>query len=79
VDESLDAAVAKAQDGGSEGGIPVGAMLVHEGRIIGRGHNGRVQRDPARRDGRNGERRQAAGGHLQAKRAVHDDVALRNV
>jgi tRNA(Arg) A34 adenosine deaminase TadA len=36
VDESLDAAVAKAQDGGSEGGIPVGAMLVHEGRIIGR-------------------------------------------
>ena len=41
------AALDEARSGLSEGGIPIGAVLVHEGRIIGRGHNQRVQRaDP---------------------------------
>jgi len=39
----LDAAREQARQSLSEGGIPIGAVLVHEGRIIGRGHNCRVQ------------------------------------
>ena len=47
MDEFLDAAIAEAQAGLDEGGIPIGSVLVHEGRIIGRGHNRRVQRKSA--------------------------------
>lgn len=47
MDEFIDAAIAEAQDGLAEGGIPIGSVLVHEGRIIGRGHNRRVQRGSA--------------------------------
>ena len=39
----LDAAVEEAQQGAAEGGIPIGAVLVYRGEIIGRGHNRRVQ------------------------------------
>jgi creatinine deaminase len=46
-DEFLDAAVAEAALGLAEGGIPIGAVLVHDGKIIGRGHNRRVQRGSA--------------------------------
>ena len=46
-DEYLDAAVAEAALGLAEGGIPIGAVLVHDGKIIGRGHNRRVQRGSA--------------------------------
>ena len=46
-DQFLDAAVAEAEAGLAEGGIPIGSVLVHEGRIIGRGHNRRVQRGSA--------------------------------
>src|SRR5215470_17397806 len=42
-DPFLDAAIEQAGKSLSEGGIPIGAVLVHEGRIIGRGHNCRVQ------------------------------------
>lgn len=46
-DPFFEAAVAEAQAGLAEGGIPIGSVLVHEGRIIGRGHNQRVQKgDP---------------------------------
>lgn len=41
--EFLGAAVSEARLGRSEGGIPIGSVLVAEGRIIGRGHNRRVQ------------------------------------
>ncbi len=41
----LTAAIEEAERGRSEGGIPIGAVLVHGGRIIGRGHNRRVQMD----------------------------------
>jgi len=47
MDEFIDAAIAEAQAGLAEGGIPIGSVLVHEGRIIGRGHNRRVQRGSA--------------------------------
>lgn len=47
MDEFIDAAIAEAQAGLGEGGIPIGSVLVHEGRIIGRGHNRRVQRGSA--------------------------------
>jgi len=47
MDEFLAAAVAEAEQGRAEGGIPIGAVLVYEGRIIGRGHNRRVQQDSA--------------------------------
>lgn len=43
-DPFLDAAVAEAEEGLAEGGIPIGSVLVYEGRILGRGHNRRVQR-----------------------------------
>src|SRR6185436_4341727 len=42
-DPFLNAAIAQARKSFSEGGIPIGAVLVHGGRIIGRGHNCRVQ------------------------------------
>ena len=47
MDEFLNAAVSEAAAGLAEGGIPIGAVLVHEGHIIGRGHNRRVQRNSA--------------------------------
>ena len=43
MDPFMRAAIDEAQLGLSEGGIPIGSVLVHEGRIIGRGHNRRVQ------------------------------------
>lgn len=44
MDNYLQAAIAEAQAGLRSGGIPIGSVLVHEGQIIGRGHNQRVQR-----------------------------------
>ena len=40
----MDAAIAEARAGAREGGVPIGSVLVHGGRIIGRGRNRRVQR-----------------------------------
>jgi cytosine deaminase len=40
----LKAAIEEARKGYDEGGIPIGAVLVHGGKIIGRGHNRRVQK-----------------------------------
>ncbi len=42
-DPFLTAAIEQARKSLSEGGIPIGSVLVYEGRIIGRGHNCRVQ------------------------------------
>jgi cytosine/creatinine deaminase len=47
VDAFMQAAIAEAELGMHEGGIPIGSVLVHGDRIIGRGHNRRVQRDSA--------------------------------
>jgi cytosine deaminase len=46
-DPFMQAAIDEARAGAREGGIPIGSVLVHHGRIIGRGHNRRVQRGSA--------------------------------
>ena len=46
-DPFLQAAIEEAQLGLSEGGIPIGSVLVHKGEIVGRGHNRRIQRGSA--------------------------------
>ena len=40
----MSAAIAEAERGLREGGIPIGSVIVHEGAILGRGHNRRVQK-----------------------------------
>ena len=47
MDPFLRAAIDEAKAGLAEGGIPIGSVIVHEGRIIGRGHNRRVQKGSA--------------------------------
>jgi creatinine deaminase len=44
MDPFLTSAIDEAKSGLSEGGIPIGSILVHHGKIIGGGHNQRVQR-----------------------------------
>jgi cytosine/creatinine deaminase len=44
MDAFMRAAIEEAELGLAEGGIPIGSVLVHRGRILGRGHNRRVQR-----------------------------------
>ena len=39
----MTAAIEEAEAGLREGGIPIGSVLVYDGRIIGRGHNRRIQ------------------------------------
>lgn len=43
MDPYLQAAIEEAKKGLAEGGIPIGSVIVHQGTIIGRGHNRRVQ------------------------------------
>jgi cytosine deaminase len=47
MDQFMKAAVEEAELGLDEGGIPIGSVIVHNGRIIGRGHNRRVQKGSA--------------------------------
>jgi cytosine deaminase len=44
MDEFLKAAIDEARKGLAKGGIPIGSVLVIDGKIVGRGHNQRVQR-----------------------------------
>ncbi|MBU1084271.1 MAG: nucleoside deaminase, partial [Candidatus Omnitrophica bacterium] len=44
MDIFMKSAIEEALIGGNEGGVPIGAVLVHNGKIIGRGHNRRVQK-----------------------------------
>jgi cytosine deaminase len=43
MDAFMAAAIEEAEQGLAEGGIPIGSVVVHDGRIVGRGHNRRVQ------------------------------------
>lgn len=43
----MQAAIAEARAGSSEGGIPIGSVLVHRDVILGRGHNRRIQKGSA--------------------------------
>jgi creatinine deaminase len=47
MDPFLQAAIDEAKQGLSEGGIPIGSVLVIDGKIVGRGHNRRVQKGSA--------------------------------
>jgi len=47
MDLFMQAAIAEAEAGLAEGGIPIGSVVVHEGEIVGRGHNRRVQQGSA--------------------------------
>lgn len=47
MDKFMKAAIEEAKNGFLEGGIPIGSVLVHNGKIIGRGHNRRVQNGSA--------------------------------
>jgi cytosine/creatinine deaminase len=47
VDRFMQAAFDEAEAGLAEGGIPIGSVIVHNGNIIGRGHNRRVQKGSA--------------------------------
>ena len=43
----MEVAIEEARFGLSEGGIPIGSVLEHQGKILGRGHNRRVQQNSA--------------------------------
>ncbi len=47
MDKFLEAAIEEAKIGLKEGGIPIGSVLVIDGKIVGRGHNRRVQKGSA--------------------------------
>ncbi|WP_456292591.1 nucleoside deaminase [Pseudomonas sp. AK106] len=51
MDPFMQAAIDEAQKGLEEGGIPIGSVIVHDGKIIGRGHNRRVQEGSAIKHG----------------------------
>lgn len=44
MDEFLQVAIDEAKQGLKDGGIPIGSVIVHEGRILGKGHNRRIQK-----------------------------------
>ena len=43
MDPFLSAAIEEAKTGLKEGGIPIGSVIVHKGKILGKGHNKRIQ------------------------------------
>ncbi|HPF74463.1 MAG: nucleoside deaminase [Lysobacteraceae bacterium] len=47
MDQFMQAAIDEAKKGRDEGGIPIGSVLVIDGKIVGRGHNRRVQKGSA--------------------------------
>jgi creatinine deaminase len=47
MDKYMAEALKEAQKGLQEGGIPIGSVLVIDGKIVGRGHNRRVQKGSA--------------------------------
>lgn len=51
MDAFMQAAIDEAKLGLAEGGIPIGSVIVHDGKIIGRGHNRRVQEGSAIKHG----------------------------
>ncbi|MDH4609486.1 nucleoside deaminase [Pseudomonas sp. BN102] len=51
MDPFMQAAIEEARQGLAEGGIPIGSVIVHKGRIIGHGHNRRIQEGSAIKHG----------------------------
>lgn len=71
VDPFMAAAIEEARQGRREGGIPIGSVIVHDGRIIGRGHNRRVQKGSAIL---HGEMDALENAGCQAASVYHDSV-----
>ena len=80
MDLFMQAAIEEAEAGRHEGGIPIGSVLVYQGKIIGRGHNRRVQRGSAilhgEMDALENAGRQAASVYAQSTLYV---ISLRHV
>lgn len=51
IDQFMQAAIDEARLGRSQGGIPIGSVLVRDGQLVARGHNKRVQEDSAIKHG----------------------------
>ena len=51
MDQFMQAAIDEARLGRSQGGIPIGSVLVRDGQLVARGHNKRVQEDSAIKHG----------------------------
>ena len=82
MDAYMAAAIAEAEAGLAEGGIPIGSVLVHEGKIVGRGHNRRVQRGSSILHGEMDALEQAGrlpAQSLQAKCHLHDTFTVCDV
>ena len=84
MDDFMQAAIAEAQAGFAEGGIPIGSVLVHRGTIIGRGHNRRVQKGSAILHGEMDALENAGRQSAQVYResvlyTLHDLIALLDV
>ena len=47
MDQFMQAAIEEAKKGLAKGGIPIGSVLIIEGKIVGRGHNQRIQKGSA--------------------------------
>ena len=78
-EEHLEAAIEQARIGREEGGIPIGAALVVDGRLLGVGRNRRVQMgsaNPARRDRRARARRLSDRRDVPAGNYGYDALAL---
>ena len=76
----LDAAYAEAQQGLSEGGIPIGSVLVRNGEIIGRGHNRRVQKgDPILHGEMDAIQNAGPAEDLSGRHLLYDALALHDV
>lgn len=75
----LAQAIAQARTGRAEGGIPIGAVLVHDGKVLGQrsqSTDAAGQRNPARQDRLPREHRAAARIDLRRRDDVHDVVPV---
>lgn len=82
MDKFMQAAIEEARQGFAEDGIPIGSVLVHNGVILGQGHNRRGpegERHSPRRDGCPGKCRTTTCQCLSGVGAVHNLVPVFHV
>src|SRR4030095_5061151 len=73
----MRAAIEEAERGLAEGGIPIGSVLVHRGRILGRGHNRRGQKGSVVLHGEMGACEKAGGqpAHISRECAIYTTLS----